>query len=140
MAGTIRTFDERVRQRVIRRLEEILHGTVEALGCKAELEITSLTPAVVNDPQSVLRIQSLAHQLFPDYTIQSDFQVVVSEDMAHFLNQVPGCFVFIGSADAEKGLDAHHHHPKFDFDEKALPVASALAAAAALSCLTEPGS
>ena len=140
MAGTIRTFDERVRERVIRRLEEILHGTVEALGCKAELEITALTPAVVNDPQSVLRVQSLARQLFPEYTIQGDFQVVVSEDMAHFLNRVPGCFVFIGSADAEKGLDAHHHHPKFDFDEKALPVASALAAAAALSCLTQPGS
>jgi amidohydrolase len=35
---------------------------------------------------------------------------------------VPGCFVFVGSANAERGLDRAHHSPSFDFDEDALLV------------------
>jgi amidohydrolase len=51
---------------------------------------------------------------------------------------VPGCFIFIGSANAEKHLDAPHHHPRFDFDERALPRAAALIAAAAADYLAAP--
>jgi amidohydrolase len=53
-----------------------------------------------------------------------------SEDFAFVLEKVPGCLFFIGSANSEKGLDAGHHHPKFDIDEAALPCGSALMAAA----------
>ena len=41
------------------------------------------------------------------------------EDMAYFLEAVPGCFAFIGSANAERGLVHPHHSPRFDFDEAA---------------------
>jgi len=47
---------------------------------------------------------------------------MVSEDFSFFLNQVPGCFFFVGSANSEKNLVFGHHHPKFDFDEKVIPV------------------
>jgi metal-dependent amidase/aminoacylase/carboxypeptidase family protein len=53
-----------------------------------------------------------------------------SEDFAFILEKVPGCFFFVGSANPEKGLDAGHHHPKFDFDEGVLPRAAALMASA----------
>jgi amidohydrolase len=52
-----------------------------------------------------------------------------SEDFAFILERVPGCFFFIGSANHEKGLDASHHNPRFDFDESILPQAAALMAA-----------
>jgi amidohydrolase len=58
-----------------------------------------------------------------------------SEDFASFLNKVPGCFFFIGSANFEKGLDAGHHHPKFDIDEAALPHGAALMTAAVIDAL-----
>ncbi|MGE5251294.1 MAG: M20/M25/M40 family metallo-hydrolase, partial [Bacteroidota bacterium] len=58
-----------------------------------------------------------------------------AEDMAYFLEQIPGCFFFVGSANREKGLDYGHHHPKFDVDEDALPRAAALMAAAAADFL-----
>jgi len=48
------------------------------------------------------------------------------------LEQVPGCYFFVGSANAEKGLNYGHHHPKFDFDEAALPRAAALMASAVM--------
>jgi amidohydrolase len=52
-----------------------------------------------------------------------------SEDMAFMMEQIPGCYFFIGSANPEKGLNASHHHPRFDFDEDALPRAAAMMAA-----------
>ncbi len=51
------------------------------------------------------------------------------------LEQVPGCYFFVGSANSEKGLDYGHHHPKFDFDEAALPRAAGLMASAVAAFL-----
>jgi metal-dependent amidase/aminoacylase/carboxypeptidase family protein len=43
-----------------------------------------------------------------------------SEDAAFFMQEVPGCYFFLGSANAERGLDAPHHSPRFDIDEDVL--------------------
>ena len=58
-----------------------------------------------------------------------------AEDAAFLLEQVNGCFFFVGSANRERHLDYGHHHPKFDFDEEALIRGSALMAAAAMDLL-----
>jgi len=47
-------------------------------------------------------------------------QTMGGEDMSFFLQEIPGCYFFLGSANAQKGLDYPHHHPRFDFDETAL--------------------
>ncbi len=44
------------------------------------------------------------------------------EDMSFFLAKVPGCFFFVGSQNAARGLIHPHHSPRFDFDEDALPI------------------
>jgi len=60
---------------------------------------------------------------------------MVSEDMAYMLDKVRGCYFMVGSANSEKGLNAGHHHPRFDFDEQVLPGAAALMAAGAIQLL-----
>jgi amidohydrolase len=55
--------------------------------------------------------------------------------MAFMQEKVPGCYFFVGSNNSERHLDYGHHHPKFDFDEEALPRAAALMAAAAIDVL-----
>jgi len=44
------------------------------------------------------------------------------EDFSHYLNMKPGAFFFTGAKKA--GHAFPHHHPKFDFDEKAMPIAA----------------
>jgi amidohydrolase len=56
---------------------------------------------------------------------------MVSEDMSLFLQEVPGCYMYLGSANAQRGLDYGHHHPRFDFDEAVLPLGVAILAGAA---------
>jgi amidohydrolase len=126
--GTIRTFDPDVRQVVIRRFEEVVNGVSTAMGCTAEVNVTSLTPAVVNDAHWTAHVQETARRLLPEAEIDPTDRTMGSEDMAFVLRQVPGCFFFVGSANAERGLNAPHHHPRFDIDESVLPKAAALMA------------
>lgn len=136
LKGTLRTFDPSVRQLVVRRFEEIVYSTAAAMGCHAEIELQSLTPALINDAQVTGRVQQVAQAVLPDDTLEQSFSTMGAEDMAEFLQRIPGCFFFVGSANAEKGLDAPHHHPHFDVDERALPCGAALLAAATLDLLS----
>ena len=135
LKGTVRTFETTVRDRVISRFEQIVENVTRALECESKVEIKSLMPAVVNHPEITKRVQQVASRLLPND--QLDFQTVTmgSEDMAYMLQQIPGCYFFIGSANKEKNLDASHHHPKFDFDESILPKAAGLMVASAMEFL-----
>jgi amidohydrolase len=136
MTGTIRTFDPLVREKVLERFEIIVHGLAETFGCHASVDLQRLTPAVINQAETAARIQGLAHELFPDAAIDTSNNITMgSEDMAFIMEQVPGCFFFIGSANKEKGLDAGHHHPRFDIDEQALVNGIALMTAAVMEFL-----
>lgn len=43
-----------------------------------------------------------------------------AEDFAYYVQQVPGCFMFVGAGNTDKEMNYPHHHPLFDFDEKAM--------------------
>jgi amidohydrolase len=80
-------------------------------------------------------VAKVAADLFPGSQIDRHCQTMGSEDMAFMMQQVPGCYFFVGSANDAKGLNASHHHPKFDIDEDVLPQAVALMTAAAYDYL-----
>lgn len=135
LQGTVRTFEKAVRETVLCRFDEIVQGVAGSLGCQAEIEMRSLTPAVVNHRPTAERVQAVARRLFPDCELGVDFATMGSEDMAFMMQDIPGCYFFIGSANAERGLNYPHHHPRFDIDESALPRAAALMTEAALEFL-----
>jgi amidohydrolase len=135
MQGTIRTNGQGVRGIVLDRIKQIIDGVASAMGCQAELEIKHLTPAVVNDPRVSGMVRETASILFPEFQIDSTFSTMVSEDMAFIMQKIPGCFFFIGSANSDKGLNAPHHHPRFDFDEETMVCAAALMSASAVKLL-----
>jgi amidohydrolase len=137
LKGTIRTFDPEVRAALLQRFEQIIHRVSEALGCQAEVEVEAITPAVINNGRISSRVVEAAVSMFPEAKIQMDARTMGSEDMAYLMQDVPGCYFFVGSANSDRKLDYGHHHPKFDFDENVLPTAVALMAAAALDFLTE---
>lgn len=136
LGGTIRTFDSGVRQKVLERFEQIVHGTAEALGCRAEISVKRLTPALVNDMSISEKVQETSRRILPDSDLRTaGYLTMGAEDAAFLLEKVNGCFFFVGSANKERDLDYGHHHPKFDFDEEALIRGSALMAAAAMDIL-----
>jgi amidohydrolase len=52
---------------------------------------------------------------------------MVAEDMAFYLQQIPGVFLFVGAGDENS---FPHHHPRFDLDEEALVIGASVLASA----------
>jgi len=102
-----------------------------AMECSASVQYEVTTPAVVNDAPMAAEVRELARTLPGVTRVADDERTMGSEDMAYMMSAIPGCYFFVGSANAEKGLDYPHHHPRFDFDERALTVGAALMARAA---------
>jgi amidohydrolase len=136
LTGTIRTFKPEVRGVVLERFHQVVNGVSEAMGCKADIHCEGITPAVTNDEQIAGRVRQVAESVLPDCPVTSHFATMGSEDMAFMMQDVPGCFIFVDSANSEKGLDAPHHHPRFDTDEGALINGAALMAATAAEFLS----
>jgi amidohydrolase len=136
MEGTIRSFEPTVRETVLRRFDEIVRGVAAAMGCSAQIQVKRVTPAMINADQVARRVQATAREILPEAELDtSSYLTMGSEDMAFMLEKVSGCYFFIGSANHERVLDYGHHHPKFDFDEAALPRAAALMAGAVVDFL-----
>ena len=138
LSGTIRTFDPQIRMELVQNLERISKSVGDGMGCSVEFSLQEVTPAVINNSNVVTRLDKVIQNIFPSFTVDKNCKTMGSEDFALFLNEVPGCFYFVGSANPDKNLIYGHHHPKFDFDEGVLPiaVASLLGMLEELGCLS----
>ncbi len=130
LTGTIRTFDALVREDIVRRITDIVENTARALGGGATIEVKAISPATINDDRAAQFVREIAIEVLGAERVTADQFTMTAEDMSEFLNRVPGCFFFIGSANAEKGLNAAHHNPHFDIDEEVLPLGVAVLATA----------
>ena len=120
LLGTIRTFDADLRRSMPERVSRIAAGVTEALGCRAEVEVRPGNPPVVNDPAVAELARRAAARVVGEENVVEPEPTMGGEDMAIYFDRAPGCFVFVGSANAARGLDHPHHSPRFDFDEDAL--------------------
>jgi amidohydrolase len=134
LGGTVRTYLGETQRFVERRLHELAGGIGKAMGCEVEIEFDKFTPAVVNDPHVARQVQQVVNALLPG-ALDPDCRTMASEDMALMMDGIPGCYFFVGSADPARGLDAPHHSPRFDIDERVLPQAAGLMASAAAALL-----
>ncbi len=119
MRGTIRTFDAAVRETVLRRVQEVIQGTAQAMGAQATFNLMPLTPALVNDAEVTALVQTVTEDLFGTEALKINERTMGSEDAAFFLREIPGCYIFVGAGFTDKPAPAHHN-PHFDIDEQAL--------------------
>jgi amidohydrolase len=125
LSGTLRAYTSHVMETVISRVRDIMVGVAAVSGATADLRIVSETPPVVNDREVAEVVQSAATAVVGPTGVLCE-RVAFSEDAAFFLDKVPGCYFLVGSANPERGLDVPLHNPRFDFDEDALPLATAV--------------
>lgn len=137
LTGTLRWFRPDVQKQVVERLKQLVMGVSGGMGCDAEITIHDLTPAVENDPVVAASIQRSLRQYLPETEVITSYQTMGSEDMSFFLREIPGCFIMVGSNNADRGLKFGHHHPKFDFDETALSLGAAALCSAAYDLLQQ---
>ncbi|MFX3619531.1 MAG: amidohydrolase [Sporolactobacillus sp.] len=113
MEGTVRTFQETVRDGIPAKMDRVVRGVAQALGAKAELHYTKLGPSLQND--------SKLADMAVETAKRSGLNVIVpepssaGEDFAEYLKKIPGAFFFMGVS-GTAGL----HHPDLIIDEKAI--------------------
>jgi len=118
--GSVRCFNERVRELVPALVERIANGVAGAHGASCDLDYIRGYSPVVNDPAVAERMRAVVEQGIATAALQPIRPLPNSEDFSAFLKHAPGVYVFIGARSAAKGIVHPHHHPHFDFDEDAL--------------------
>jgi amidohydrolase len=100
------------------------------MGCEVDITIRHLTIPTVNHPEVTERLRGVFAGMVAEEHLDTDARTMASEDVAFMMEEIPGTYFFVGSGNAARGLTYGHHHPRFDFDEAALPLGVALMAAA----------
>ncbi|AIQ51236.1 amidohydrolase [Paenibacillus sp. FSL R7-0331] len=117
LEGTIRNFDEAVRVKVLERFEQVAAGVAVALGATAKVRWIEGPPPVINDEALAALGIEAAEAL--GYQAVKPVPSPAGEDFAFYQREVPGLFVFVGTNGSREW-----HHPAFNLDEQALPVAA----------------
>ena len=133
--GTVRTHDEILRKSLPKRIDRIVNGITAALRGTHELSYQFVYPPVVNDSTMTELVKAVAAQVVGDEHVLEISPNMVSDDIAFFLEQVPGCYFFVGARNAEKGFNKAHHEALFNFDEDALAIGAEIMVRLALSYL-----
>lgn len=128
MEGTVRAFDENIREELLDRLTRTTEGIAKAMGLEANVEIRRGYPALVNDEALTKRaIERARHYLGHDNVFIAEPRMG-AEDFAFYSREIPACFYRLGTGNTEKGITSFIHTPTFDIDEDALPIGAGLMA------------
>ncbi|MBV6627105.1 MAG: amidohydrolase [Rivularia sp. (in: Bacteria)] len=121
MSGTVRYFNPDFAGFIQERVKQIIAGICQINNASYDLEYWGLYPPTINNEEMAALVRSIAAEVVETpLGIVPECQTMGGEDMSYFLQEVPGCYFFLGSANPQKDLAYPHHHPRFNFDETAL--------------------
>ncbi|MFD2130112.1 M20 family metallopeptidase [Pseudogracilibacillus auburnensis] len=122
LIGTVRYLDTEIQSIVREELERVVKGICLANNAGYELNYGVGYPPVMNHEEETKLVFEASQQVSE---VQSAVEVAPQmggEDFAHYLNHKPGAFFFTGAK--IEGQNYPHHHPKFDINEKSMPIAA----------------
>lgn len=136
MTGTIRTYDEGVRQQVKDDLKLSAEKIAESAGATAQVSIEPMYSTTINNAE-------LAERMAPVLERAADGKIATAElpgaaeDFSFFAQQAPGLYVFLGITPdgQDPATAAPNHNPAFFVDESALVVGTRAMAMMAVNFL-----
>lgn len=117
LGGTVRSFDENVRQMLRARIEQIIKGVCDTYGATYTLDYRFGYRATLNDAGITQLLREMTKEVLPDAVLHEGKPNMGSEDFSAYLTKAPGTFIVVGAGGPDA---APHHHPKFTIDERAL--------------------
>lgn len=126
MVGTIRSFDEDMRQDIFTDLKNVAQHVAAAHGATAEANVPDRAgnPVTVNDPALTARMLPSLQAVVGAGNVYEPPLQMGAEDFSFYAKEVPSMFFFVGST--AKGIDPatapSNHSPKFVLDESSLDI------------------
>ncbi|MCQ6280268.1 M20/M25/M40 family metallo-hydrolase [Bacillus sp. EB600] len=84
--------------------KKIVTNTVTALGGEIEIDYQFLIPAVVNDARVTEIVRSVAVTVVGEENTLLTDSTMGGEDFSYYQKEIPGCYVWLGSRNEEKGI------------------------------------
>ncbi|MCI5596850.1 MAG: M20 family metallopeptidase [Lachnospiraceae bacterium] len=148
ITGSIRTFDEKIRQYIKDRIEEVSKGIAATFRAEAEVVYYNGCPVLDNDADLSRCVTVYAKELLGPQKAFSQGELLAmsggkaskgagSEDFAFISQEVPSIMLALAAGEPEKGYVYPQHHPKVKFDESVLASGSAVYAYTAMRWLEE---
>jgi amidohydrolase len=116
--GTTRWFDHAVGDILERRLKELATSISRSFGCDADIRYERRFPPTVNHPGASGFIREVASAT--GLKIIDASPSMTSEDFAVMLEEIPGCYFWLGGARVEGNFGLHS--TRYDFNDESLPL------------------
>ncbi|HEX6967018.1 MAG TPA: amidohydrolase [Gemmatimonadaceae bacterium] len=136
LAGTVRTFDAALRDRMPELLERIVKGVTQAHGAAYDFTYERGYRPVINDVRVSERMRRIVRDTLGPETLIDFRPTMGAEDFSAYQQRAPGTFFFVGARNEARGIVQPHHHERFDIDERALDLGTRLFVAAARDFLS----
>jgi len=121
LRGTARWFSKEAGDLIERRVIETAEGIGRAFGARVEASFSRAYPATVNDPESTALARAAAIAVQGEvHVVELPRPTMGGEDFAFMLERKRGAYLMLGTARSED--DPVVHHPRFDFNDDALPI------------------
>ncbi len=129
ITGTLRYTNEKVHQQIHAEIERAFE-IVKALGGDYEIRYDLGGPPMVNDEFVSEMIEKTGKDMLGDENVGEIEKTLGAEDFGEFMKHAPGAMYTLGvQKTGHEGFLLHH--PKFDLDESALPIGTAMLVATA---------
>ncbi|HEX8168611.1 MAG TPA: M20 aminoacylase family protein [Beijerinckiaceae bacterium] len=117
LKGTVRSLTDKVRDLAEARLKAIVEATCAAHGATATVDYRRGYPVTVNHPEQTDFLAKAAAEVAGERAVDTGIVPLMgSEDFSYMLESRPGAYIFMGN-----GATASVHHPKYDFNDEAIP-------------------
>ena len=145
MGGTIRTYDEKTRAYLKKRMTAIAKNVAEAFRADAEVSFGSGCPTLVNDGALSEKVTGYLKDLLGADRAFTTAELSGgkpargggSEDFAYVSHEVPSLMLALAAGEPSKGYVYPQHHPKVKFDESVLSTGAAVFVDCAMRYLKE---
>jgi len=131
MSGTLRTFNENTRNKLLELLVDKCKKIANLYDTECDIEIVYGYPPVINNSEAFEIVKTSTVKLFGEENFSVCEPKMAAEDFAYFANEIPACFYFIGVKNATADINYPLHSAKFNPNENALSIGTALIVAIA---------
>lgn len=124
LEGTLRTFDDELRERIIQRVQDVVEHVAAAHQCRGELHIVNQAKLVYNDAQLAKTARSAAEEVLSKENVLQLAPAMIGDDFSEYRSLAPSCYGLLGVGTKGKS-NPPLHHGAFHLDEEALALGTA---------------
>ncbi len=126
--GSVRAYTAETLDLIERRMGEIVGAACAMFGAEHDFVFQRNYPSTINHEAETAFVRQVLGEMLPASQVVTQTPIMAAEDFSFMLEQVPGCYAFIGNGDGDHRDPGHGagpcvvHNPSYDFNDDLLPL------------------